>query len=106
MIEVLSAKVADPKTPELDGGLLFQLLATGLDCPGFNYRQKFDFLLAAGDPGAIIDSTPSIRFWPFDTLVCKSDVEEAHVLVRVVAIALFLMLTFPGVYGDAFTRRS
>ncbi|KAI5284038.1 hypothetical protein KEM54_001630, partial [Ascosphaera aggregata] len=64
----------------LDRRLAIDLLAAGLQCPGFNDRQKYCLHLAATNY-SIITATPlSARFWPFDTLARKGHAQEPLML--------------------------
>lgn len=64
----------------LDRRLAIDLLAAGLQCPGFNDRQKYCLHLAATNYGIVTGTPPSARFWPFDTLARKGHAQESLVL--------------------------
>ncbi|KAI2245529.1 hypothetical protein LOZ11_005666 [Ophidiomyces ophidiicola] len=78
-LEALVPRVAEKQTLGLDSRLVLDLLAAGLRCPTFSDRQKAALYAAAGDMNAFNATPATAKYWPFDTLICKSNANEETV---------------------------
>ncbi|PGH08645.1 hypothetical protein GX51_01165 [Blastomyces parvus] len=78
LIYALVPQVERGQTIGLDSRLARELLEAGLRCPVFNERQKFILNVAAKNHQAV--TSPTARFWPFDTLTRKPNATEEHVM--------------------------
>ncbi|GKZ19273.1 hypothetical protein AbraIFM66951_011415 [Aspergillus brasiliensis] len=68
-IRSLVSRMEKSKTVGLDQRLLRELLYAGLNCPGFNERQKYTLCIHAGEDSKILKMGDMSKWFPFDTLV-------------------------------------
>ncbi|KAK2777898.1 hypothetical protein FQN52_001075 [Onygenales sp. PD_12] len=80
LMHALIPQVERGKTIGLDSRLVTDLLDAGSRCPAFNERQKFTLSAAAKNHASLLNTPPSSRFWPFDTLSRKQSASEEHVM--------------------------
>jgi hypothetical protein len=80
-IVALLSKIEKSKAVGLDQKLLTDLLEAGLQCPGFNERQKFALVMASKIPTQYHRLSAIARYWPFDTLSMKANTSDAAMTV-------------------------
>jgi hypothetical protein len=80
-VTALVSKIRKTKTVGLDLKLLKDLLQAAYRCPAFNDRQKFTLALNSQDQNEISKFPDVARYWPFDTLVMKSNTPMTILLV-------------------------
>ena len=82
MLIVLVDKVERTNTKGLDQNLLRDYLFSGMNCPGFGERQKFDLIARGGRVATGIRVQDLAVRWPFDLLLRKEGSRDDSVLVR------------------------
>ncbi|EAS30381.3 uncharacterized protein CIMG_05860 [Coccidioides immitis RS] len=78
-LQTLAARASEKRTLGLDSRLLLDLLNAGLRCPTFTECQKAALYSAANDQTSYKATPETTKFWPFDTLVQKSNATEDNV---------------------------
>ena len=81
MLIVLVEKVERTNTKGLDQNLLRDYLFSGMNCPGFGERQKFDLIARGGRVAAGIRVQDLAVRWPFDLLLRKEGSKDDSLMV-------------------------
>lgn len=81
-ISALSFRIKTVNTVGLDQKLLYDLLQAGFKCPAFNERQKYTLCINSGIASEINKLSVLSKWFPFDTLAWKPDLqEETHMVI-------------------------
>lgn len=82
LLRHLAASIKRGDVPNLNEGILFELMNAGLNAPGFSEKQRWQLIQAAGFTGNEIRISPLAKWWPWEALGRKVKAEEDVIEVR------------------------